>query len=125
MRPSRPLLLAVGLVAAALAAVVAAAVFFAPRISALPWLRSQTRISLVPTRVGAVYTLNGKTARHENGAVSVRGRWNDGAWQQLASTTSTAGHYQLTFKIRRAGRLSLRVTYPGGDATGTLVSLKS
>jgi hypothetical protein len=122
MRLPGRFLLICGLAATALAAVVAAAIFFAPRLSALPWLESRTRMTLVSTRVGELYTLSGETPRHEDVTVRLRGRWNGGVWEDLASTTSTAGLYRLTFRIRRAGTLSLRVTYPGGEATGALLS---
>jgi hypothetical protein len=68
---------------------------------------------------GTAYTLRGRTAGleglHATGTVIIRGRWNRGRWTTLGRTrTDALGRYSITAKLRRRGRLELRLVTPDG-----------
>lgn len=80
-----------------------------------------------PVRIGgsgtaqyrSIYTLRGRTggpsAQRVTGTVKLRGRWNHGAWTELArSRTDTLGRYHLSTTLLRRGLLELELQTPDG-----------
>jgi hypothetical protein len=67
----------------------------------------------------STYALKGRTggpgAARVAGAVTLRGRWNNGAWTELARTrTDALGRYQISIVLGRRGTLELRLLTPDG-----------
>jgi hypothetical protein len=67
----------------------------------------------------STYTLKGRTGGPESariaGVVTLRGRWNNGAWAELGRTrTDALGRYQIAIVLGRRGTLELRLLTPDG-----------
>jgi hypothetical protein len=89
--------------------------------SRLPGLERHTHLDTSIAEFGSTFTIDGTTPHHLDGAVHVEGRWNGGAWKPLSNGATRRGAYTLRFPIRKHGTLELRVSYPGGDADGTVI----
>jgi hypothetical protein len=70
-------------------------------------------------RVGWKFIVWGQTgtparnAPHVVGLVVVRGRWTDGRWHVITTARTDAhGRYRFAFRVKRTGRLDLRITPP-------------
>jgi len=87
----------------------------------LPGLRAHLHLETASADFGSIYTIDGTTPHHDDGAVRVEGRWNGGPWLELVNGRTHDGSYLLQFPIEKHGNLSLRVHYPGGEADGTVL----
>jgi len=112
------ILVGLGVVAAAAAAVVVAGAVAHGLFSGL---RPHLHLGTTQAKFGSTYTIDGRTPHLEDGPVVVEGRWDGGPWKQLSAGSAVKGAYAVRFPIRRHGRLELRVSYPGGEADGTVV----
>ncbi len=115
--------------------VVPALSFSGPERQAAPATATATSTRVVRTtqlggattaKVGSTYRLTGRTGTvnqtRATGTVVLRGRWNGGPWNALATTsTDPQGRFALAIHVGHRGSLHLRLSTPDGYiATGTL-----
>ena len=101
-----------------------------PPASAIPTSYATARTTRLggatTAKLGSTYTLSGRTGTvntaRATGTVVLRGAWNGGRWNALATTsTDRQGRFSLVVRIRHRGSLRLRLSTPDGYvATGTL-----